>query len=485
MSALVSRARSALAKFSGRLRSARLPNIPSASDIWAFFRGSSDTDFAAPEPALVRDFKSDAAQIEDDPHPILAHGVLYSAVALIVIAIIWACFGTIDRIVVAQGKIVTTTPVVVMQAFGTSRIQTISVREGDRVHKGTALVSFDPAFAQADQSALESKVRTEGAESARIEAELAGKPTFDIGVNPSAEQQLQSEIFRDHTAQLAKELEKRDSAIAQAKAQIDSDRTSIRSVSRQEEIAKQVTGIHRFLYSQKAGALLQVIEAEKEEIDAELHLKDLRADLEKVSDQLRGLEAERATFLDDWKRQLNEKLADTNQSLAEAQDELAKARKLKEFTTMRSPIDGIVLEVADRSIGSVVKEAETLVTIVPIDAQLEVQADIPSRDVSFVRVKDPVYVKLEAYPFQRYGALNGELSVLSPDSLSRKDGDAVNIVFPARIRLSDTPAYLAARGIRLGAGLVATAEIKTGERSVASYIVYPVMRSLDEGMREP
>jgi HlyD family secretion protein len=464
-------------------RDARLG--PRVQALWReVFPGADESGFVTPEPALVRDFKPDAAQIEEEPAPVLANALLYSVIAFLAIALVWALVGKVDRIVVAQGKIVTTSPVVVLQSFGTERIQEILVHAGDRVHHGQPVVSFDPAFAQADLSTLQTRVSSATATRERIQAELAGATTFAPATN-TPEERVEEDIFRNHTSQLATELERRDSTIHQVQEQISADRASITEVNRQVQIAKQVEGVHKYLYEQKAGAMLQVIEAEKDRIDTELKLRDLHADEAKQGQALAGLQAERKTFLDDWNRQLNEKLADTNQKLAEAQDDLSKARKLSDFTTMTSPVDGVVLEVADRSMGSVVREAETLVTVVPNNAKLELQADILSRDVSFVRLHDPVFVKLEAYPFQRYGALNGRLEVLSPDSIARKNGDAVNVVFPARIRIDDTPAALAERGVRLGAGLVATAEIKTGSRTIASYIIYPIVRSWDEGMREP
>ncbi|MBV9331277.1 MAG: HlyD family type I secretion periplasmic adaptor subunit [Alphaproteobacteria bacterium] len=448
------------------------------------FPDDQGPDFIAPEPALVREFKPEAARIEEAPSPFMAKAVLYGVIAFLAIAVLWALIGKIDRIVVAQGKIVTTSPVAVLQAFGTSRIQAILVHPGDHVRKGQPVVSFDPAFAQADLSTLETRVRGQTAEVERLKAELSGAAAF-TPTPATQEERVAADIFRNHTAQLATELERRDSAIKQTQEQIAADRASLVEVARQDQIAKQVTGVHKLLYEQKAGAWLQVIEAQKDQIDVELKMRDLKSDEEKLAQQLIGLQAERKAFLDGWSRELSEKLADSNQKLAEAQDDLSKARRIRDFATMTSPVSGIVLEVADRSVGSVVREAETLVTVVPSDAHLELRADLLSRDVSFVRVHDPVFVKLEAYPFQRYGALNGRLEVVSPDSVTRKSGDRMDVVFPARVRLDDTPAELAARGIHLGAGLVATAEIKTGERSIASYVLYPVVRSWDEGMREP
>ena len=122
---------------------------------------------------LAQGFKPDAIAIEEAPVPVSAHAALYIVVSLLVIAILWAIFGSLDRIVVAQGKIATRTPMLVMQPFITSRILAINVTAGDHVHKGQVLVKFDPAFAQADVASLQNKV-----ESLTAQSGAAGRRTW-------------------------------------------------------------------------------------------------------------------------------------------------------------------------------------------------------------------------------------------------------------------------------------------------------------------
>jgi HlyD family secretion protein len=159
---------------------------------------------------------------------------------------------------------------------------------------------------------------------------------------------------------------------------------------------------------------------------------------------------------------------------------------MKDLTEVVAPVNGIVLQVADRSVGSVLREAETLMTMVPDGATLYVEANVPSRDVSYVKVGDKVRVKLETYPFQRFGTINGMLDVISADSvLLKQDDPKSELVYRVQVRITDNLGELAARGIHIRPGLVASAEIKTGKRSIASYVLNPILRTADEGMREP
>jgi HlyD family secretion protein len=436
------------------------------------------------EAALAQGFKPDATAIEEAPIPVSAYSALYVVLAVLVAGITWSIVGTVDRIVIAQGKVVTTAPVIVMQPFTTSRIAKLHVKAGDRVKKGQTLVSFDPDFAQADQTSLEQKVRALTAEIDRINAELAGRE-FAAAANADNERKTQAQLFAQRTAQFEAEMVVRDSREHQVEAQIDSDDKSIEGLTRQLDLAKGVTDIRRQLQEKQLGSTIQLIAAQKEQEDIDLRLKNTASDKEKLAQQKAEIIAERKSFLDHWHGDLNQRLSDARKEEAAAVEELNKAKKLKDFTELTSPVDAVVLELAERSEGSVLREAETLITLVPDDAELNLEADILSRDVGFVTVGDPVRVKLEAYPFQQYGTLEAKLDVLSPDSLPVKDGEKTNVVFRGEIHLKETAGSAAGHGIKLRPGLVATAEIKAGERSIASYILDPVIQTRDESLREP
>jgi HlyD family secretion protein len=436
------------------------------------------------EAALAQGFKPDATAIEEAPIPVSAYSALYVVLAVLVAGITWSIVGQVDRIVIAQGKVVTTAPVIVMQPFTTSRIAKLHVKAGDRVRKGQTLVSFDPAFAQADQTSLEQKVRALSAEIDRINAELAGRE-FTAAANADNERKTQAQLFAQRVAQFEAEMAVRDSREHQVEAQIDSDNKSMEGLTRQLDLAKGVTDIRRQLQEKQLGSTIQLMAAQKEQEDIDLRLKNTASDREKLNQQKAEIVAERQSFLDHWHGDLNQRLSDARKEEAAAVEDLNKAKKLKDFTELTSPVDAVVLELADRSEGSVLREAETLITLVPDDAELNLEADILSRDVGFVALGDPVRVKLEAYPFQQYGTLDGKLDVLSPDSLPVKDGERTNVIFRGEIHLKETAGSAAGHGIKLRPGLVATAEIKAGQRSIASYILDPVIQTTDESLREP
>jgi HlyD family secretion protein len=454
-----------------------------ALENWVDRRFGND-EFAGHD-AATRGFSPDAVAIEEAPVPLSAHAALYAVLVLLVIAILWAIFGSVDRIVVAPGKVATRTPLVVMQPFSTSRILKIDVKAGDHVRKGQVLVSFDPAFAQADVVSLQHKVDTLTAQTARLEAQLGGTD-FTAGPGDNVARLTQVQIFNQEMSDYQAEVKQRDSRLRQIESQIQVDQASLPGIRAQLEMARRVVTIQQNLRSQQAAAELDVMRAQSSMVDSDLKLKNTEGDIAKLGQQRAETTQERNAYLEKWRSDHNQDLVKARQDLSEASETLNKAHRMKDLTEIVAPASGTVLEVADRSVGSVLREAETLLTLVPDGADLYLEASMPSRDVGYVKVGDEVRIKLEAYPFQRFGTLNGILDVISADSVPMKQDDAQSQrVYPLQVQITDNLTALAARGIHVRPGLVATAEVKTGKRSIAAYVLDPILRTTDESMREP
>jgi HlyD family secretion protein len=180
-----------------------------------------------------------------------------------------------------------------------------------------------------------------------------------------------------------------------------------------------------------------------------------------------------------------EKLSTALQSREEVNEQLAKAERRSELVTLSAPADAIVLEIGKKSVGSVVQGAETLFVLVPLDAPLEAEVEVSPSDVGEIRVGDTARIKIDAYPFQKHGTIQAEVANVSADAFSRQSalgGPASHYL--ARLNLTDTVLQHLPSPTRLLPGMTLTAEIITGKRTVISYFLYPVIRVLDESLRE-
>jgi HlyD family secretion protein len=201
------------------------------------------------------------------------------------------------------------------------------------------------------------------------------------------------------------------------------------------------------------------------------------------------LAADRQAFIEDFRRATMEKLVEARGLRDTAREELKKMELRRARVALTAPEDAVVLDLAQRSIGSVVREAEPIVTLVPLDAPLEAEVSISTRDIGRVAAGDEARIKFDAFPFQKFGTADGTLSTISHDVLPANENDTSGVpnppVFKARIPLGATMLRGMREPVRLLPGMTVIAEVKVGRRRVISYFLYPLLRGLDESIREP
>jgi HlyD family secretion protein len=188
-----------------------------------------------------------------------------------------------------------------------------------------------------------------------------------------------------------------------------------------------------------------------------------------------------------------EDLVKARESAAAVGENLVKAEKMNDLVALTAPADGIVLDIAKRSVGSVMQAAEPIVTLVPVSAPLIAEILINSADAGFAKPGDEVAIKIDAFPYQQHGMLHGRLRAIGEDSFAPNGSNLVpvsgqstaGVFHRSQVALTDTRLTNIPEGSRLIPGMSLSAEIKVGSRSVISYFLYPVERGLSESIREP
>ena len=220
-----------------------------------------------------------------------------------------------------------------------------------------------------------------------------------------------------------------------------------------------------------------------------------------MKEQIAEAAADRDGFVQEWQRKLSEEMAQTRSDRDAAAARLSKAQLRHELAVMTAPEDATVLEVAPRPPGSVLKEAETLMRLVPTSAPLVAEVQIDTRDVARLHLGDRATIKLEALPWQQFGLAYGELTALTPDTLSddntRETGEEGSspelrtqekqspIHYRARFELRETRFRNLPDGFVLRPGMRVVADIKVGRRAILDYVLNPITRVINESLREP
>ncbi|MCO6415659.1 HlyD family type I secretion periplasmic adaptor subunit [Siccirubricoccus sp. KC 17139] len=449
----------------------------------------------APKPVPVA---PEAIPFQDDLHALLAEppppflGGAHYLVALLFLALLaLACVARVDMVVTASGRLAPDSPPIVLQPMERAVLTELRVKPGEEVKRGQVLAVLDSTFTAADIAALTTQRQTLLAQRRRLEAEMSDQP---LPPPPPGDQDqlLQSVLHAQREAVRRARLRAFEEEIGSIAASLRTLEDSTGLLAEQSAIARDVETMRARLMEGQVGSRLNLLGARSQRLKADQDLSQARNRMAELRHALQAKQAERQTFLDDWQRQLLEELVRIRGELSRTEETLAKANRLAELTLVTAPQDGIVQEVARRSAGSVLREAEPLVVLVPAHVPLIAEAAVRSADIGYLRQGAEVVLKVDAFPFNRHGALHGTLLSVGQDSFARQpaaearpDPGAAGAFHAARIGLTQTALTNLPPGARPLPGMTLSAEIKVGSRRVISYLVDPLLRGLQESIREP
>lgn len=440
-------------------------------------------------PPVIAEFQSDAVELEERVPPKVARLTLYSVTALICAAVFWASVSKIDEVVVAPGKLITTRPTIIVQPLETSIIRTIDVTAGEVVRAGQTLATLDATFSQSDVDQQRTKFTALDAQVKRIDAELAGADYAKLAGN-SADELLQVQLFGQRHAFYNAQLQNFGQQIAGQSAAIAAgvDQETVLSSRRENLIL--IENARQTLFKNDTGSLVAFLAARDARLDVDADISALHGKAAEAKHSLAKLTADRQAFIEDFRRATMEQLVEVRNQRDMAGEELKKMELRRNMITLTAPADAVVLDLAQRSVGSVVREAEPIVTLVPLNVPLEAEVSIGSQDIGRVAVDKEARIKFDAYPFQKFGTASGKIRIISRDAFSPSDQDkaaGLSAVpfFKARVLLADTLLHAQGEPVRLIPGMTVSAEIKVGRRTVISYFLYPLLRGLDTAIREP
>jgi HlyD family secretion protein len=432
---------------------------------------------------LLAEFLPDAQAIEQREPRRTRRLTLYALLALVLTAVLWAALSEIDKLVIGRGRLVTPLPNLVVQPLEPGILKAIEARIGEVVRQGQVLATLDPTFATADTDQLASRSATLAWQAQRLESELAGTALPEPGGGP--QEQLQASLLVERRATYAARLRRFEETIASLRASLETNRHDQEALARHVQSLGDLEAMHKAMETKQMGSRANMLQVQAERLEVERDYTVAVNRQQEIARQITATEAERETFANSWRKEAMEQLASTLQQRAEVNEQLAKARRRSELVTLVAPLDAVVLEIGKKSVGSVVKDAEPLFVLVPLDAPLAAEVEVSPADVGEIQVGDAARIKIDAYPFQKHGTIRGRVVNVSADAFSRQSAFGQDAYYYlARLSLEDTRLQHLPSPTRLLPGMTLTGEIKTGKRTVISYFLYPVIRVLDESLRE-
>lgn len=423
--------------------------------------------------------------LETPPNPI-GRAVLWTLLAFLGAALVWASIGQIDIVAVASGKVIPRGRVRMIQAADVGVVRAIHVREGTSVRAGQPLIVLDPTVTQADAAQARESLLVAHIDRARAQALVAASagrnPILQLpAVTPSeiaqTQQSLLSARLAEHRTELAALREER----AQRSAELSMVRAEATKLEEQLPLAAEQLASLEKLDKDGLVPRMRVMEVKERVIGLRQDLIIRREETSRNRAALASVERQMNKLESTFRAQALDALSEAEANYRLRAEEVKKADGRSAHTVLTSPIDGIVTQLAVHTLGAVVKPADALLAIVPKGEELMIEAMVLNRDIGFVREGQPVEVKLEAFPFTRYGVIAGTIETVSSDAI---DNEELGLVFPCQVRIAQSYVSVGTKRVALAAGFAATAEIKTGHRRIIEYLLSPLARRAQEAGRE-
>ena len=440
---------------------------------------------ASSVPDAAIEYQPDALEIANSRLPIWARYSVIFAFIFMIGVILWASLGKVDVIVTGNGKIVSDKQTIVMKPLELTVIKEVNVRVGDVVKPGQTLITFDPTVNIAEEQRLRLEVESLSAKFERLQAEFNGKEYQ--AASKARFPQLQEAIFKQRRDYYNERMKYFDETLKQIEASRKTREDSMKNHRARLSEILVLEKTFEDMFKQKVTTLKEYVELKLSRMQIEAAIDELQNALLELQHQRGSTESSRDSFIEEWRNGISEQLVETERELSANQRQYEKNQMRVEFLYLRAPCEAVVHEIAAFSVGSAVQEAEALITLIPLDGKAELEAEIRPQDIAKVRVGSEVRVKLTAYPFQKYDTLNGIVRNISEDTFTMQRQTDINespTYYRARITLSGKLRNQS-ENFRLIPGMEATAEIKAGRRRIIEYLIYPLIKALDETAREP
>ncbi|PHZ84026.1 HlyD family type I secretion periplasmic adaptor subunit [Paremcibacter congregatus] len=432
------------------------------------------------------DFLPAALEILEKPASPIGRGMMFMVILFFTLALIWSIFGRVDVVATGQGKITPLGDIKVIQPAELGVVRRILVGNGQAVMAGDSLLELDTTMSLADSDRARRELQVAQLSKVRFEAILSaletGESVFDTppGVTPK--------VARMQKLLVTSELDEYDASLETYRQQKVERQAEAKVVAQEIGKLTETLPLLREQVEARAELLAKGLTPRFQYLEYQERLVGQTRDLQIQKDQLLKVEAAIIGADRQIRQRQQEFLKNTYGGLAEAEDqivaltaELTKTTKRQELQVLRAPVDGIVQQLGVHTIGGVVQAGDALMVLVPNDRTLMVEANILNKDIGFVTAGQQVEVKLEAFPFTKYGVIHGEVIHLAQNAVADEN---LGLIYPARISLKTSTIRVRGKDINLSPGMSVTAEVKTGKRRLIEFLLSPLLRYKDESLRE-
>ncbi len=443
---------------------------------------------------LIGAFESDTVAVFVRTQPGSENVTLYVLAAMMILALGLASIVKLDRVVTSiEGWVMTTGGLIYVSPFDMGIVKELRVKVGDVVKKGQPLATLDPTFTQADLLQLQQHMSSDVAQIAREKAELARRPY--IYDKTDHYQAIQGDLWRQRQGEFNSQVENYEGQIKSVEAQLAQAKSDAEKYTTRLKIADDVENIYQPLVDKGFVSNLQLLQSTDTRTEINRLLNDALSQIPQYTETAASLKAQLAAYIKTWDAATSTQLVLDENDRDLTQDSLDKAQKMRDLTSLDAPEDAIVTKIGQVSKGSVQSGAagvtanlqqDPLFTLTPLNSAIETELDVSTQDVGFIRVGDPVTLKVDAFPYIRFGTVKGVIKSISEGSYS-VDQNGINVqpYFKVRAVIKQYQLHNVPPDYRLVPGMTLTGDTLVGNRTILSYLMEGIERTGMEAMREP
>lgn len=431
-----------------------------------------------------KEFLPAVLEVTETPPSHAARLLAYLIMLMFTVLILWSVLGKIDIIATATGKLMPASSIKTIQTLVDSEIEEIYVQEGQYVKEGQDLIKFNQTEVQANIRRIKNEMKALEIAVARLQALLTDNPEENFIYDETIDEYLikmHSGLLKSQMTEKAAKIEVLNGQIAKAEKEKDTIAADLKRIEKLLPSVEERIEKKKILVDQQLLARLTFLEQEEELTNLQEQRNVQAKKMAETEANIEFLKKELRQYLAEFDKNIMQELTDSREKLASYQQELIKYEEALKRTVVKAPLSGYVQQLVYHTKGGVVETAKPIMNLVPEDYKLEADVMILNKDIGFVRPEQDVEIKIDSFPFTKYGTIKGKVRNISSDAVQ---DEKLGLVFPSRLTLLDNKIKADGQIVQLKPGMSVTAEIKTGKRRMIEYLLSPVMKYLNESMRE-
>ena len=467
---------------------------------------------------IAQDFEiddTDAIYEQGPSKPLLLTAL--SLLTFFIGSIVFASISQVDTTVSARGEFLTATPNVVVEASASSVVKSVEVERGDKVVKGQIIAYLDDTVVKANLKQNEESLNSVYVSLIRLMMEedlvddpktLIQKINYDekfsklykkivkkLNINSFPEDLkeasddplvlLYKKALEKKLSEYIQKIKSFDSKSNKTSSEYNSSIELLKISKSQTKIKERLAEVQKGLYDRKIGSLLKYLSAQDALLNAEKTQFNARSTITNLVSQIETQKADKQAFIAGWASGLTKEITEKNEKMMQLEQEKIKLVRLVNNVIVRSPAEGIVLDIPAVATGGNVSEGEPIVTLVQSNQPLFLEVDIDPKKITDMKLGMNVSIKLDAMPFQEFGGLDGQLIYMSNDTFNESLSGDKGVFYRGRVKVQNVKESGMPKDFVLSQGMLASADIMVGQRALISYFTYPILNAFAESFNEP